>query len=227
MRLLFIRHGNPDYGNDCLTELGRRQAALAAARVAEEAPARLYTSPQGRARQTAAYAERLLGLTAEPLPWLRELAWGDGRGEPGAADNPWSIAQAAMDAGSSLAEADWRAQGGFPQNLVCEEVTSRVAALDNFLAQNGYVRENGPYRCLRANADTLALFCHGGVLTAICCHLLGLSFAEGCLRLSFDQASLTALELAGEPGRLTAPRLLWANEVACLGELAERRMNRG
>ena len=227
MKLFFIRHGNPDYARDCLTELGQRQAERAARRIAEEAPARLYTSPQGRARQTAAYAERLLGLTAEPLPWLRELAWGDGRGEPSAADNPWSMAQAVLDAGGSLAEADWRGQGDFPHNLVSADVTERYAALDAFLAEQGYVREGGYYRCARPNADRLALFCHGGVLTAICCHLLGMSFAEGCLRLNFDQTSLTALELDGAPGQLCAPRRLWANEVAFLGELSERRMARG
>ena len=27
MKIYFIRHGDPDYKNDCLTELGRKQAA--------------------------------------------------------------------------------------------------------------------------------------------------------------------------------------------------------
>lgn len=224
MKLLFIRHGNPDYAHDCLTELGRRQAERVARRVAGEAPHRLYTSPQGRARETAAYAEQLLGMRAEPLPWLHELLWGDGRGVPTAAENPWNMAQAALDAGDSLAESDWRAQGGFARSVVCDDVTARCAALDGFLAERGYAREGGHYRCLRPNDERLALFCHGGVLTAICAHLLGLSFAEACLRLDFDQTSLTALELRGAPGGLCAPRRLWANEVGFLGELSERRM---
>jgi probable phosphoglycerate mutase len=35
MRIVFVRHGEPDYENDCLTAEGRRQAA-AAAEFAEE-----------------------------------------------------------------------------------------------------------------------------------------------------------------------------------------------
>ena len=33
MRILFIRHGDPDYEHDCLTELGRRQALAVSERL--------------------------------------------------------------------------------------------------------------------------------------------------------------------------------------------------
>ena len=36
MRLLIIRHGDPDYERDCLTERGRVQARAAAERLREE-----------------------------------------------------------------------------------------------------------------------------------------------------------------------------------------------
>ena len=34
MKLLLIRHGDPDYENDCLTPTGQREAELLAARIA-------------------------------------------------------------------------------------------------------------------------------------------------------------------------------------------------
>ena len=34
MRIIFVRHGEPDYARDCLTDAGRRQAAAAAERLA-------------------------------------------------------------------------------------------------------------------------------------------------------------------------------------------------
>ena len=34
MKLLFIRHGDPNYEKDCLTELGKKEAALLAERMA-------------------------------------------------------------------------------------------------------------------------------------------------------------------------------------------------
>ena len=30
MRIVFVRHGHPDYKNDCLTELGHKQAVAIA-----------------------------------------------------------------------------------------------------------------------------------------------------------------------------------------------------
>ena len=36
MRIIFVRHGEPDYANDCLTEQGRLQAQEAAKRLLEE-----------------------------------------------------------------------------------------------------------------------------------------------------------------------------------------------
>lgn len=36
MRIIFVRHGHPDYKNDCLTPLGHEQAKAAAARLQNE-----------------------------------------------------------------------------------------------------------------------------------------------------------------------------------------------
>ena len=73
MRILLIRHGDPDYDNDTLTEKGRREAAL----LAEAAPymnlGTCFVSPLGRAQDTAAYSLEKTGRTAETLDWLREF----------------------------------------------------------------------------------------------------------------------------------------------------------
>ena len=36
MRIVLVRHGDPDYEKDCLTELGHKQAAVAAERLLKE-----------------------------------------------------------------------------------------------------------------------------------------------------------------------------------------------
>ena len=64
MRILLIRHGDPDYDNDTLTEKGHREAAL----LAEAAPhmnlGTCFVSPLGRAQDTAAYSLEKTGRTA-------------------------------------------------------------------------------------------------------------------------------------------------------------------
>ena len=61
MRLLLIRHADPDYANDALTEKGHERARLLAERLAYVAIDAIYASPMGRARLTADYTTRRRG----------------------------------------------------------------------------------------------------------------------------------------------------------------------
>ena len=51
MRIIFVRHGEPDYEHDCLTETGKLQAVDAAERLRNEGIEEIYASPQGRAER--------------------------------------------------------------------------------------------------------------------------------------------------------------------------------
>ena len=73
MKLLLIRHGDPDYTIDSLTEKGHREAALLAERIAPMDIKAYYVSPLGRAQKTAEYTLEKAGRTAEVLDWAREF----------------------------------------------------------------------------------------------------------------------------------------------------------
>lgn len=53
MRLIIVRHGDPDYEKDSLTEKGWREAAILADRISRLEVKEFYVSPLGRARDTA------------------------------------------------------------------------------------------------------------------------------------------------------------------------------
>ena len=67
MRIIFVRHGEPDYANDCLTEQGRLQAREAAKRLLGEGIEEIYSSPLGRAAETAAATAEVLKLPVKTL----------------------------------------------------------------------------------------------------------------------------------------------------------------
>lgn len=74
MRLIFIRHGDPDYQKDNLTEKGKREVALLTERICKwQNITEFYTSPMGRAKATGAPALEKTGRTATVLPWLQEF----------------------------------------------------------------------------------------------------------------------------------------------------------
>ncbi|MCA1595762.1 MAG: histidine phosphatase family protein, partial [Chloroflexi bacterium] len=55
MRLYIIRHADPDYPNNTITEDGHKEARALADRLAAEKLDRIYCSPMGRAIDTARY----------------------------------------------------------------------------------------------------------------------------------------------------------------------------
>ena len=76
MNIYIIRHAEPDYEHDSLTEKGWREAELLSHRLSKIRNAFYYTSPLGRARDTASLTLRAVGHEAEVLPWLREYDTG-------------------------------------------------------------------------------------------------------------------------------------------------------
>ncbi len=73
MRLLFIRHAEPDYATDSLTEKGRREAALLAKAIPSLRIDRCFVSPLGRARETASLCLNPIGKEAQTMDWLEEF----------------------------------------------------------------------------------------------------------------------------------------------------------
>lgn len=93
MRVFFLRHGEsrsnaatgvvslPEEEGDALSELGERQARIAAERIAELGIARIVCSPMRRAHQTAAPVVAATGLAPEIWDWIHELREPPGYGE--------------------------------------------------------------------------------------------------------------------------------------------------
>ena len=76
MRLIFIRHGDPDYEHDDLTQKGKREVELLTKRVTSwKNITAFYQSPLGRAKATAAPALSALGREAVTCDWLQEFKY--------------------------------------------------------------------------------------------------------------------------------------------------------
>ena len=73
MKLLIVRHGDPDYAHDSLTERGFQEAELLSVRLLKENITDVYCSPLGRAQATAKPFLEKTGLHSETLDWLQEF----------------------------------------------------------------------------------------------------------------------------------------------------------
>ena len=73
MNIYIVRHAEPDYTIDSLTEKGWREAELLSRRLSKITPAHYYVSPLGRAKDTASLTLKAVGAAAEECWWLREF----------------------------------------------------------------------------------------------------------------------------------------------------------
>ena len=73
MKLLIVRHGDPDYSIDSLTPKGWKEAEYLSEKLTKLDIKAFYVSPLGRAKDTASLTLKKLGRTAEVCEWLREF----------------------------------------------------------------------------------------------------------------------------------------------------------
>ena len=177
MRLLFIRHGDPDYLRDDLTPAGRREAELLAERIAPMEIAEYCVSPLGRAKATAAPTLARAGRTASERDWLREFEIPVARPDlQGLSVVPWDWLPRDWTRDPRLFDPVlWKENEVFRAAGVGESYDRVTAAFDALLAERGYVREDRIYRAERPNAQTLAFFCHFGVSCVLLSHLMHVS----------------------------------------------------
>lgn len=219
MRIVFVRHGEPDYARDCLTELGRIQAEKAAQRLLGEGIGEIYASPLGRARETAQAAAEVLGLPVKTLDFMEEVRWGSADGEElYAGGHPWAIADEMARQGMELNRADWRDAPWFRTNRVVECVDRVERGIDEWLADFGYLREGKHYRHTAEEEQhkTVALFSHGGSSCAAMGHILGLPFPYAIALLHLDFTGITVVRLDSRAGIGAIPQLKCSNDTAHL-----------
>ena len=158
MRLLIIRHGDPDYEHNDLTPAGKVEAELLVPRLQREEITEFHSSPLGRAKATARPTLEALGRTAteQDVPW--DWLPSDWLQDPRLLD--WKR---------------WREN----EIMAAEDVGGKydrvTAEFDKLLEAHGYRRNGLLYDAVQPNADTLAFFCHFGLGCVLLSHLMNCS----------------------------------------------------
>lgn len=215
MRIVIIRHGEPDYEKDCLTELGLKQADAAAKRLLEEGIEEIYSSTCGRALETARAFSKASGINdVHPLDFIREIRYGCEGDFYGKKWNPWYIADGLVSDGQSLQLPEWRDSPLFSNNFATEDVDKIAVESDKWLATLGYEREGLYYRCKRADdkQKTIALFCHGGASSAFFARVFNLPFPFLCAVQHFSFTAISILRFDRTPGKLSIPVIELMND---------------
>ena len=166
MRLLVIRHADPDYKNNTITPPGHLEAKALAAKLARDGLDAIHCSPLGRARDTMRYTAEALSLEPVIEEWTQEV-WNEllVEGTPwkslAAWDHPGELYRADLEAARTSAWERMQYVSGAKARI--DGTLSKIRDdSDAFLARLGYVRDGGSYLVERPSRKKIAVFCHGG-----------------------------------------------------------------
>ena len=174
MKILIVRHGDPDYENDCLTETGKKEAELLSERMKDIEADYCYCSPLGRAKETAAPCLRKMHMEAEELPWLREFAPKVQRPEKLGVAWDW-VPRDWMSMPYAFDYDKWTEHPAFQVANVRQERDWVYSEFDKLLRKHGYQKEGKWFRAVHPNNNTIVLFCHFGLEAVLLSYLLNLS----------------------------------------------------
>ena len=180
MKLIFIRHGDPNYKEDSLTEKGMREAELLSERVIgwKDRITHIYVSPLGRARKTCEYSLKKLGMEATELPWLKEFYYPTHHPEQNNEIHvPWDFYPGLWTKFEDAYERENCADLELlKENDIRSEANLVYDSFDKLLEEYGYTRSGNIYTTDGKGDDTtLVFYCHLGVSLLIIGHLLGIS----------------------------------------------------
>lgn len=177
MKLLIIRHGDPDYSIDSLTKQGWVEAEYLSEKLVNMDIDYFYCSPLGRAKDTASITMKKLGREHDGiLEWLKEFPPLISKPDREEEDVCWDWLPADWTAIDDFYDKKkWCDVPVMTDSHVREEYERVTSEFDKLLAKHGYVREGNFYRAENPNMDTIAIFCHFGLGCVLISHLLGIS----------------------------------------------------
>ncbi len=213
MLLFYIRHGDPIYNPDSLTELGYKQAEALVSRMKICNPDKIYASSSNRAIQTATPTSKALGKEIEILDWCNESYSAKAlfyTGSDGKRDwmfrHPESQPVLVSDEVRKL-DYEWYKHPFFDKMpWLCNEMARMKKETDAFMLSLGYRHEGNGYFAERPNDDRVALFAHQGFGLEFLSALLDIPYSQFATRFDMGHSGMTVIDFSGEG--FVIPRVL-------------------
>lgn len=218
MLLYVLRHGEPDYETDTLTEMGKLQADALAKRLVASGIDKVYSSPLGRAKETAKPTCDLLGLTYEIEDWASEdEARRDFGGILPNGRKGWCYAQQNTilknDKTINLQD-KWYEADCFSMIDGKSGYERIIEGSDRFLKKLGYEREGCIYRIVRPSEERVAIFCHEGFGLTWMSHLLQIPPHIFWASFEVTFSSMSVFEFKNNKDGYTAPKCLCFSDTS-------------
>ena len=209
MLLFFVRHGDPIYDPDSLTELGHKQAEVLVQRMKVCNPDRIFASSSNRAIATALPTAKHFNIEIEIMDWCNEFYAFQELGclRPDGS-RTWCFSDSEIReffASKELRSMDknWYLHPKckeIPGAKLDEGIQRIQKETDAFMMSLGYEHDaskNG-YFAKRPNNERIALFAHQGFGTAFLSCLLDIPYPLYSTHFDMGHSGVTVIEFSGE-----------------------------
>ena len=174
MRILIIRHAEPDYENNTLTSKGFVEAKYLSERLEHRPITHIYSSPLERALLTAKPTAEKLGKEIKVCDWLTEFGYAR-ISIDGDQYIPWNVMpQIWQEEKEAFDIHEWKKSPLYSSVDTPEKYDAVIKEFDKMLESHGAKRKNLIYQG-ENNNDTIAIFCHFGLGMVLASHLTGIS----------------------------------------------------
>lgn len=178
MKIIIIRHGEPDYEHNTLTENGFKEINALGEYYQNFEFDEAYTSPLPRAKLTAdAFMKYHKDKPCEIKEWLKEFNYHIK--VPYSKNNviSWDLMPKYYDKEFHLFDYNYYLNHPWLKSGHIKEIYQEITReFDKILATNGYVREHNIYRVIDSNKKTIIFFCHFGMMSVLLSHLLNIPY---------------------------------------------------
>lgn len=235
MLLYYIRHGDPIYNPDSLTQLGERQAEAVAKRLAAHGIDEIYASSSNRAILTSKPTCEILKKEATILDWCHEKHAGkDFYVDNGQGGKTWVFQQQKyIEKFASKEIVDlrdkWYDHPDFADMTFKEgvETTSKYAFA--FLAEHGFRfdEQKGMYKSSKQGNRRIALFAHQGFGLLFLSIISLIPYPTFCTRFDMTHTGVTVIEFPETDGYVLPKILTLSNDSHIYREGLPTRYNNG
>lgn len=214
MILYYVRHGEPIYDPDSLTEYGHEQAKALSKRFTRLGLDEIYCSSSIRARQTAEPTAKALNIKPVVFEWAHEYkAWMDFSVQENG-NTSWCFfnnnyvekfkSATIRNLGQNWIKDDFFSNTNFKNGL--ERINNET---DKFMQSLGFEhdREKGGYKILKPNNKRVAFFAHQGFGLAFLSSLLDIPYPIFCTNFDFGHTGVTVINF-DESAEISYPKVL-------------------
>lgn len=218
MQFIYIRHGEPIYDPDDLTDLGRKQADEVAHYLSQIGVDQIYSSTSNRAIQTAIPTAKKINKDITYVDFASEVhVW-----KNLTIDTPtgkrWLFQSIEMkelfhNQGIINLGSRWYDHPAFINTTFKAEMNRIQEENDRFFAALGYQHlGNGKYKVVHETNQKVVLFAHQGFGLAFLSLLLGIPYPQFCTHFDLGHAEVSIIDFKNENGYSYPKMVTFAND---------------